>query len=46
VLPSTGLSLLLVDLVLPDDLRRFYERCGGRMLFAQATFPWRVSGPH
>ena len=46
VLPSTGLPLLPVNLTLPDDVRRFYERCGGLMLFAQATFPWRVSGPH
>jgi len=34
------------SLTLPDDLRQFYEICGGLVLFVDANFVWRIVGPH
>ncbi|GHJ52932.1 antitoxin YokJ [Nonomuraea sp. TT08I-71] len=30
---------------LPDDLRRFYNICGGAVLFVGAPFVWEIVGP-
>jgi hypothetical protein len=30
---------------LPDDVRRFYELCGGMVLFRDSATPWRVLAP-
>jgi antitoxin YokJ len=32
-------------LALPDDLRRFYELCGGLVLFRDGATPWRIVPP-
>ena len=45
LLPPTGSVSLPDRFTLPDDLRRFYELCGGAVLFEGATFEWTVSGP-
>jgi hypothetical protein len=34
------------SLALPDDLRQFYEICGGLVLFDDAPFVWVIVGPH
>jgi len=31
---------------LPDDLRQFYETCGGLVMFSDAPFVWVIAGPH
>jgi hypothetical protein len=31
---------------LPDDLRQFYEVCGGLVMFSDAPFVWEIVGPH
>ena len=46
VLPPDGWPLAPANLAMPDDLHQFYEHCGGLVLFEQAAFPWRISGPH
>ncbi|GIH02809.1 hypothetical protein Rhe02_08760 [Rhizocola hellebori] len=34
------------SLTLPDDLRQFYEACGGLVLFQDAPFVWVIVGAH
>ena len=34
------------SLTLPEDLRQFYEICGGLVLFEDAPFAWVIVGPH
>jgi antitoxin YokJ len=46
LLPPTGPVTLPDRFTLPDDLLRFYELCGGAVLFEGATVEWTVSGPH
>jgi antitoxin YokJ len=31
---------------LPDDLRQFYEICGGLVMFSNAPFVWEIIGAH
>jgi hypothetical protein len=33
------------SLAVPDDLREFYEICGGLVLFSDAPFAWEIVGP-
>jgi hypothetical protein len=34
-----------VGVLVPPDLRRFHDRCGGAILLAGAEFTWHISGP-
>jgi hypothetical protein len=43
--PPRGHPELPQQFVLPADLARFYELCGGATLFAGASLPLRVCGP-
>jgi hypothetical protein len=43
--PPVGLPVLQNGHALPDDLRTFYEACGGAELFEWAAFPISVSSP-
>lgn len=46
VAPPTGQPHVAeVDSRLPDDLREFFEICGGVTLFRGANFEWAISGP-
>lgn len=45
MLSPIGQAQVPVGVLVPDDLRRFYDRCGGVVLFADAPFTWHVSGP-
>jgi antitoxin YokJ len=45
VLPPAGAAMVPDGFVLPDDLRRFYELCGGAILFEGTPDAWRISGP-
>jgi hypothetical protein len=46
LLPPAGPVTLPDRFALPDDLHRFYELCGGAVLFEGAPFEWTVSGPN
>jgi antitoxin YokJ len=46
LLPPAGQPILPGGFVLPGDLRRFYELCGGAVLFEGAAFAWKVSAPN
>jgi hypothetical protein len=46
LLPPAGPVAVPDAFALTDDLRRFYELCGGAALFEGADFEWTVSGPH
>ena len=43
--PPRGQARVRDGLVVPSDLVRFHELCGGAMLFLDADLPLRVSGP-
>ncbi|MFG6487199.1 SMI1/KNR4 family protein [Roseateles sp. BYS78W] len=45
VLPSRGQPFVSRELALPDDLKAFYERCGGLRLFEQSPCPFEILGP-
>ena len=45
LLPPTGQARVRSGLVVPADLSRFHDRCGGAILFVNAPFTWYVSGP-
>jgi antitoxin YokJ len=45
LLPPAGPVTVPERFTLPEDLHRFYERCGGAVLFEGAPFEWTVSGP-
>jgi antitoxin YokJ len=45
VYPISGMPLVGADHTLPDDLRRFYELCGGVELFSESPFPITVVPP-
>jgi hypothetical protein len=45
VLPSAGVPILPVGLVLPDDLVEFYGECGGARLFAESAYPVAIAPP-
>lgn len=48
VSPPSGLPALPEGVTLPADLREFYERCGGAVLFSEHVIagPTRILGPH
>src|SRR5215212_2730689 len=43
--PHSGLPEPQAGHILPDDLRTFYEVCGGAELFERAAFPISISSP-
>jgi hypothetical protein len=43
--PPNGQAIAPVGMMIPTDLRRLHELCGGAILFEGAPFEWRVSGP-
>lgn len=45
VFPPGGTPLLCSKYRLPDDLARFYELCGGAMLFQQSDYPALIVPP-
>jgi hypothetical protein len=45
VLAACGPVQVPDNLVIPEDLRRLYELCGGLLLFDSRLFPRRVCGP-
>lgn len=45
VYPSSGLPVVRSGEVLPDDLRTFYELCGGVELFSYADYPISIVPP-
>jgi hypothetical protein len=45
VLPHAGLPKIDEGFYLPDDLQRFYELCGGIVLFEGTAFPLRIMPP-
>ena len=45
LLPPTGQARVPDGLAIPDELRRFHDRCGGADLFTHGPFRWHVSGP-
>lgn len=45
VLPPAGLPEMGDGLYLPEDLHRFYELCGGVVLFESKPFPLRIVPP-
>jgi hypothetical protein len=45
LLPPAGQAQVPAGLLVPPDLRRFHDRCGGAVLFLGAEFAWHVSGP-
>jgi len=45
LVPPAGHVTLPDGFALPDDLRRFYELCGGAVLFEGAPFEWRLNSP-
>lgn len=45
VLPPSVIPLVRAPLVLPDDVRAFYERCGGSVLFGKKAFGFRIMTP-
>lgn len=44
-LPASGLPALPDGFALPNDLARFYEECGGAVLYADAEFPISIVSP-
>ncbi|MEU9741173.1 SMI1/KNR4 family protein [Micromonospora chersina] len=45
ILPPTGGAVAGRGHRIPDDLREFYELCGGAWLFRDGPYRWRVCGP-
>lgn len=45
VLPQRGIPIVKHGLALPDDLKTFYETCGGLHLFQQSLYPIEIAGP-
>lgn len=45
LLPPVGQAQVPAGLLVPPDLWRFHDRCGGAVLFMGAEFTWHVSGP-
>ncbi|OKI49333.1 SMI1/KNR4 family protein [Micromonospora sp. CB01531] len=45
VLPPTGGAVAGRGHRVPDNLREFYQLCGGAWLFRDAPYQWRVCGP-
>ncbi len=45
VLPPKRLPQIEVDLRMPDDLREFYETCGGLILFQHADYQVNIVPP-
>ncbi|HEX6681617.1 MAG TPA: hypothetical protein VF062_02430 [Candidatus Limnocylindrales bacterium] len=45
VLPPAGQPPSIPDWDVPQDIAEFYRLCGGLLLFDQAPYAWRVSGP-
>ncbi|WP_337104229.1 SMI1/KNR4 family protein [Paenibacillus sp. YIM B09110] len=43
--PTSGLPILRPSHVLPPDLKEFYEVCGGKLLFNDSDFSYRVLPP-
>ena len=43
--PAIGQPTLPDGLQLPEDLRLFYELCGGGVLFAGSVFPISIMSP-
>ncbi len=44
ILPQSGLPSVRDHERLPEDLKQFYELCGGVYLFERATYPMRIVG--
>lgn len=45
LLPPAGQARVTDGLSVPDDLRRFHERCGGAVLFTGTEYPLQVGVP-
>ena len=45
VFPPAGLPSIAEGLVLPDDVRAFYEACGGCVLFENADYAMEIPKP-
>lgn len=45
VLPSKGQPTIRQTLFLPEDVRTFYELCGGVALYSQADYPVTIVSP-
>lgn len=45
VLPSSGLPQVENDLTIPDDIKEFYNLCGGMALFEGAAYAVRIVKP-
>lgn len=44
LLPPAGQARVPDGLAIPDELRRFHDRCGGAVMFTHGPFTWHVSG--
>lgn len=44
VLPPKGVPECVENCRLPDDVREFYELCGGAVLFRSADYPLEIAG--
>ncbi|RJX41646.1 SMI1/KNR4 family protein [Paenibacillus pinisoli] len=45
VLPPKGLPQIEVNVRIPDDLQKFYESCGGLILFQHADYQVNILSP-
>lgn len=44
--PARGQPVVDDGMLVPEDLREFYGRCGGVQLFPAREYPFRIVGPH
>ncbi|MCG8550320.1 MAG: SMI1/KNR4 family protein [Desulfobacterales bacterium] len=46
VFPAQGQPKLASKVIIPEDMRLFYELCGGVKLFSNKEYHWRILAPN